>query len=105
MWFRARDWHNRHPHVYEAFKKYSFEMIHRGIKKSSHWMVMNRVRWEAAIETGTSESFKIPNDFIAYYARMFMDEFPEHEGFFELRSMPRHEKQRGMGQWTGIKET
>jgi hypothetical protein len=33
------------------------------------------------------DDFKISNDFIAYYARLFMAYNPQHEGFFKTRPM------------------
>jgi len=51
---------------------------------------MNRMRWETALQT-TGDEFKIRNDFIAYYARLFMAYHPEHEGFFRIKRMKEDE--------------
>jgi hypothetical protein len=91
---QRQDWmkyHKNNPGVYELFKKFTFELIDRGFKHSSHWNVMNRVRWETTLATFGSE-YKIPNGFIAYYARLFMDDYPEYMGFFTTRKMKGEEE-------------
>lgn len=80
------EWHKENPHVYELFERFSLQAINSGRKNFSHWLIMNRIRWETAITT-TGDDFKIRNDFIAYYARLFMALHPEHDGFFRIREM------------------
>tara|TARA_E500000081_G_scaffold98253_1_gene99324 strand:+ start:97 stop:372 length:276 start_codon:yes stop_codon:yes gene_type:complete len=79
-------WHNENPHIYEAFEKYSLYAISRGKQKLSAWLIINRLRWDTEVET-TGGEFKISNDFIAYYARLFMAYNPEYEGFFNVKKM------------------
>jgi hypothetical protein len=79
-------WHKLNPNVYELFKKFTFEAIDKGHTRFSHWLVMNRIRWETSIDT-VGDEFKIRNDFIAYYARLFMHEFPEHNEIFAIKKM------------------
>ena len=81
-------WHHANPHVYSLFKRFTFDAIDRGHRKFSHWLVMNRIRWETNIET-TGNEFKISNDFIAYYARLFMADYPEYDGIFTIHKMKR----------------
>jgi len=80
------EWHKENPHVYELFERFSLQAIGSGRKNFSHWLIMNRIRWETAITT-TGDEFKIRNDFIAYYARLFMALHPEYDGFFRIREM------------------
>jgi len=82
------DWHKQNPHVYEMFKKFTFHAIERGHKHSSAWLVINRIRWETSIETKGND-FKISNDYIAFYARLFMVEHPKYDGFFRIKEMKR----------------
>ena len=79
-------WHKSNPHVYELFKKFTFEAINKGHVRFSHWLIMNRIRWETSINT-IGDEFKIRNDFIAYYARLFMHEFPDHNEIFSTKKM------------------
>ena len=55
--------------------------------KSSAWLVANRMRWEA--EFYTEEDFKITNDYIGLYARMFMARHPKYSNFFTVKKMYR----------------
>jgi hypothetical protein len=79
-------WHRANPSVYEYFERFTFEAIDRGHKKLSAWLIVNRIRWETTVVTSGGD-FKISNDFIAYYARLFMHNHPEHRGFFRTRPM------------------
>ena len=81
-------WHKENPEVYELFKKFTFNAIDRGHQKFSHWLIMNRIRWETNIDT-VGDEFKIRNDYIAFYARLFMVDYPEHNGIFRIKEMKR----------------
>ena len=86
---RFNQFHNDNPQVYELFKKFTFMAIRRGHKRLSAWMIANRIRWETSIETYSTEEYKISNDYIALYARKFMADFPEYNGFFRIKEMKR----------------
>lgn len=86
---RFEKFHKQNPHIYELFCKYSCEAIKSGKKRMSHWLVANRIRWDAEVVTNTDEQYKISNDFIALYARKFMEEHPQHNGFFKTKEMKR----------------
>ena len=80
-------WHLENPHVYRLFKRFTFQaLMKRRHKHLGAWLVVNRIRWETSIET-TGEDFKISNDFIAYYARLFMAQHPEHKGLFRTKPL------------------
>lgn len=81
-------WNIENPQVYDLFKRFTFEAISKGHKHLSAWMIANRIRWETAIVT-TGNDYKISNDFIALFARKFMEDFPEHDGFFRTKTMKR----------------
>ncbi|OUV92777.1 MAG: hypothetical protein CBD09_00040 [Puniceicoccaceae bacterium TMED149] len=85
-WWR---WHKANPQVYELFEKFSKEAIAKGHNNLSAWLIVNRIRWETMVET-SGEDFKISNDFIAYYARLFMAYNPEHKGFFRIKQLKRN---------------
>jgi len=86
---RFNQFHNDNPQVYEMFKKFTFMAIRRGHKRLSAWMIANRIRWETSIETISVEDYKISNDYIALYARKFMSDHPEYNGFFKIKEMKR----------------
>jgi len=47
-------------------------------------IIFHRMRWHTEIEERKS-AYKIDDGWISHYARLFMKDYPEHEGFFELR--------------------
>jgi hypothetical protein len=75
------DWHKANPKVWDYFERFSLEAVKTGRKKVSHWLIINRIRWEVYLET-TGEDFKISNDYIAFYAR-----HPEHKDLFNIKKM------------------
>jgi len=81
-------WHKENPEFYELFKKFTFQAIQKGHRKLSAWLIVNRIRWETMIVT-TGNEYKISNDFIALYARLFMHEYPDYKGFFRTKPMKR----------------
>jgi hypothetical protein len=81
-------WHKQNPHIYALFKRFTLEAIRQGHKRLSGWLIVNRIRWETVVVT-SGDDFKIPNDFIAFYSRLFMHEHPDYQGFFRTRPMKR----------------
>jgi hypothetical protein len=85
--------HAKRPHVYELFCRFTNYAIERGRRNFSVSIIIERIRWETNIERG-EDGFKINNNHRAYYARLWMRNHPEHEGFFrtrELRAGPESE--------------
>lgn len=78
--------HRDNPKVYELFKKFTQEVIDAGFDHHSARDILQRVRWETSIVT-TDETYKINNNHMAYYARMWMQEHPQYPGFFRTRSV------------------
>jgi len=79
-------WHRLNPQVWEKFREYTLEAVSSGRTHYSHWAIINRIRWNREIETRGGE-FKISNDYICFYARLFHAKHPEHEGFFHLKQL------------------
>lgn len=83
QWWR---WHRANPHVYELFKRFTFDVIKRGHKHYSSKAIFERIRWHTDIET-TGEEFKMSNNYTPYYARLFMKDFPDHADFFRTKTL------------------
>jgi len=81
-------WHKKNPEFYELFERFTFQAIGRGHRRLSAWLIVNRIRWETMIVT-TGDDYKIRNDFIALYSRLFMHKNPEYKGFFKTKPMKR----------------
>ena len=79
-------WHKRNPQVWEKFREYTLEAVNSGRAHYSHWAIINRIRWNREIETKGGE-FKISNDYICFYARLFHAKHPEHGDFFHLKML------------------
>jgi|TARA_R110002072_G_scaffold127164_1_gene264408 hypothetical protein len=81
-------WHNRNPQFFTLFERFTNEAISRGHNNLSGWLIANRVRWETNIVTRGNE-YKIKNDFIALFARLFMVRHQQYIGFFRTKRMKR----------------
>lgn len=80
------DWHADNPAIWKYFQRFSFEALAHGRRKISHWLIINRIRWEVFVLT-TGRDFKISNDFIAFYARLWRKTYPEHKTLFNIKRM------------------
>ena len=80
------EWHKANPMVWKYFEQYSFEAVNKGRRKISHWLIINRIRWEVSIVT-TGDDFKISNDYIAFYARLWKARHPEYRDLFNTKHM------------------
>jgi len=80
------DFHKVNPNVYAVFERFSLEAAESGIKKTSAWLIVNRIRWEVEIKTYGDE-YKIQNGYIQYYARLFMKNHPQYFGFFDTKKI------------------
>jgi hypothetical protein len=76
-------YHAECPVVWEMFKKFTYEALNAGCKNIGSKMIVERIRWETNVMG--NDGFKINNDHAPYYARVFMELFPEHDGFFRTR--------------------
>ena len=81
-------WHKANPEFFTLFERFTAEAIRRGHKNLSGWLIANRVRWETSIVT-TGDDYKIRNDYIALFARLYMVRHPQHLGFFRTKRMKR----------------
>lgn len=79
-------WHKSNPDVWRYFEKFSLEAVNKGRTKISHWLIINRIRWEVAIVT-TGKDFKISNDYIAFYARLWKARYPQYAELFTIKKM------------------
>ncbi len=83
---RFNDFNEKNPEVYELFKKFTFQAAGKGHKRLSAWMIANRIRWETQIET-VNDDYKISNDYICFYARLFHARHTQYADFFHLKPL------------------
>jgi hypothetical protein len=79
-------WHKDNPMIWAYFQRFSLEAVAKNCKKISHWLIINRIRWEVYVLT-TGEDFKIDNNFIAFYARLWIEKYPQHKDLFNIKHM------------------
>ena len=86
--------HAANPHVYAHFKKFAAQAIKAGVKRMSSKLIIERIRWEAAVSTtgagwsvAGKKAFLIDNRFTCHYSRMFMKDYPKAGAIFEIRTI------------------
>jgi len=72
-----------HPVIWQEFKRIALRLIEKGVSRYGAKAIFEVIRYDMSIEGGTD--FKLNNNYTAYYARKFIEQFPFHAGFFELR--------------------
>ena len=82
------EFHKNNPEIYTLFIKFTNMVIERKRKYYSAKAIFHRIRWESMISSDTHQllgDYKIDDGWISHYARKFMDDFPQHSGFFQTR--------------------
>ena len=72
------------PQVWRMFARQALQAIKCGFKHYSARTIIEYMRHNTNIET-TDPEFKLNNNFVPYYARKFHREYPQYDGFFEIR--------------------
>ena len=80
------EFHLDNPHVYDLFVRFARELKAAGRRGSSK-LIFERLRWEFAISTTSSDEFKLNNNFTSQYARLAMALEPDLAGFFATRRL------------------
>ena len=82
---QCTEFHEKHPEVWQLFVKFSLEMIDRGYQNYSVNAVFERIRWEIDAGGDGTSSFKLNNNYRAFYSRRFMRAYPQFDGFYRIR--------------------
>lgn len=86
--------HARNPEIYELVKERCYELIRLGRTHYAIATIWEVIRHHIDITTHSNiedAEFKMPNNHRAFYARMFLDDHPQYQKFFEINH------QRSMG--------
>lgn len=78
-------WDKEHPDAYEIFRRIARTWYESKAKRASARWIVGWIRWRTHVGSWREHEYKINDHMSTYYARKFMDEFPECEGFFQLR--------------------
>ena len=82
---RFTAWNVENPDIYSRFVYMARQLKAQGRTKCSARHLIEVIRWEEG--KGKTEEFKINSDYVPIMARMLMDEYPEMDGFFEIRAI------------------
>jgi len=85
-WNAFMRFHKSHPEVYDFFCNAAVQARMKGYSKIGARLLIERVRWECYIER-KRENYKINNNNFPFYARIFVLNHPEYDGFFEFRKL------------------
>ena len=78
------------PHVFKAFEEQAITAINKGRKKISAKLIINWVRWNEFLRT-SDQNFKINDAYQSYYARHFVEKYPQYANVFEFRKLRNEE--------------
>lgn len=82
--------HNNNPHIFKAFEEQSLRAINKGRKKISSKLIINWIRWNEFLKT-SDKNFKINDAYQSYYARYFVELYPQYIDVFEFRKLRNEE--------------
>lgn len=89
-WREFRAFDERNPKLWEEFKRLTHEAIDTGFERIGAHLILSLIRWNSRLDS-QGDKYKVRNDWFPYYARKFLEEFPEHRGIFEIRGLKRHD--------------
>lgn len=73
--------------VYLNVRDRAFALLRRGVRHYGIAALVEAARYDHMLRVGDSEPWKINNSYRSRLARQLMDDYPELEGFFELRRL------------------
>lgn len=83
---RAEEFHTDNPWVLEELARLAIELKNDGYERWSVDGLLHTIRFASRRRINRDGSgFRINNSFSSFYARKLMQEYPELQGFFELR--------------------
>ena len=78
------------PHIFKAFEDQALKAIEKGKTKLSAKLIINWIRWHEFLES-SDMNFKINDAYQSYYARFFIDKYPQYSDVFEFRKLRNEE--------------
>lgn len=85
---RFREFHARHPEVYEGLCRLARALVARGYSHLGIGMLWETLRYQTMLGASPGEdSFRLNDHYRSRYARLMMDQEPDLAGLFELRHL------------------
>lgn len=75
------------PRVYEAIVRLAFQLKNAGRQRLSMETIFGKIRWDMSLETTDSSGFKLNDHYSSRYTRKLIADYPEFDGFFEVRKL------------------
>ena len=85
------DFHKENPEVFAAFEEQAIKAINAGRSKLSAKLIINWIRWNHFLESD-DKNFRINDAYQAYYARAFVEKYPQYEDKFNFRKLRNEEE-------------
>jgi hypothetical protein len=80
------EFHSQNPHVYEKLEQLALQLRRSGVSRWGIKALWEVCRYELVLRTGSNaRSFRLNNNYTAYYARLLMERNAELTDFFEVR--------------------
>jgi hypothetical protein len=79
------EYHHKNPQVYGKFRELTLKTMAKGFRHYSAKGIFELVRWYTGVTAEDPDGFKINNSYTPFYARLFMREYPQYDGFFFTR--------------------
>lgn len=92
---RFQEFHEANTYVYDMLEKEAEEQLASGWWRSSVWLILNTIRWGPGSTVDTATSFKISNDYFAFYARLLIARQPKFANWIEVKAMRGQESDYG----------
>lgn len=84
---RFESFHRRHPEIYNQFESIALGLRNRGYKHYSADAILHVVRWHTNMNRTRDNGYKINNNFVSRYARLFQSKHPHLHDFFKTRTL------------------
>lgn len=93
------EFNKQNPHIFKAFEEQALKAISRGRTKLSSKLIINWIRWNEFLRS-SDQNFRINDAYQSYYARFFIEKYPQYSGIFEFRKLRNEED----GQYMNVDE-
>lgn len=77
---------SENPHIFKAFEEQAMRAINKGRTKLSAKLIINWIRWHEFLESNDL-NFKLNDAYQSYYARHFVEKYPEFKDVFDFRKL------------------
>ncbi len=78
-------YHESNPQVFEAFVRYTSQLVMAGRTRAGAKAIMERIRWDSII--GGDDEFKVNNNYTARFVRLLIKQRPHLAYLFSTRSL------------------